>query len=182
MSFNSNHNMSPCGRPSRPRLTFGELNYSAEQINELLKLIPQKADRDEIPERITSYNALKDCPSINYKKLAGNMSSEDLGLVSEKRMLDVTDRLAIECYRTKKIAQTAIDAIKTLQGLSDATEAAKILAGLVAQIESNTSDIASIRGNTVYLSKKEYKELVDSGTYDPDTEYNVFEDEEEDEQ
>lgn len=50
MSYNPNHNMPPCGRPPQHSLTFGELNYTAEQINALLGMIPFKADRAEVPE------------------------------------------------------------------------------------------------------------------------------------
>ena len=50
MSYHPNHNMPPCGRPPQHPLTFGDLNYTAEQINVLLGMIPFKADRAEIPE------------------------------------------------------------------------------------------------------------------------------------
>lgn len=50
MSYHPNHNMPPCGRPPQHQLTFGELNYTAEQINALLGMIPFKADRAEVPE------------------------------------------------------------------------------------------------------------------------------------
>lgn len=50
MSYYPNHNMPPCGRPPQHPLIFGELNYTAEQINALLGMIPFKADRAEVPE------------------------------------------------------------------------------------------------------------------------------------
>lgn len=50
MSYYPNHNMPPCGRPPQHPFTFGDLNYTAEQINALLGMIPFKADRAEIPE------------------------------------------------------------------------------------------------------------------------------------
>ena len=50
MSYYPNHNMPPCGRPPQHPLTFGELNYTAEQVNALLGMIPFKADRAEVPE------------------------------------------------------------------------------------------------------------------------------------
>lgn len=50
MSYHPNHNMPPCGRPPQHPLTFGDLNYTAEQINALLGMIPFKADRAEVPE------------------------------------------------------------------------------------------------------------------------------------
>lgn len=48
MSQYPNHNMPPCGRPPQHPLKFGELNYTAEQINQLLSLIPFKMNRDEV--------------------------------------------------------------------------------------------------------------------------------------
>ena len=50
MSYYPNHNMPPCGRPPQHPFIFGDLNYTAEQINVLLGMIPFKADRAEVPE------------------------------------------------------------------------------------------------------------------------------------
>lgn len=60
MSHHSNHNMPPCGRPPQHPLIFGELNYTAEQINALLGMIPFKADRAEVPkmEKLSDVNYL----------------------------------------------------------------------------------------------------------------------------
>lgn len=50
MSYHPIHNIPPCGRPPQHPLTFGDLNYTAAQINALLGMIPFKADRAEVPE------------------------------------------------------------------------------------------------------------------------------------
>lgn len=64
MSFSHNHNMPPCGRPPQHPITFGEINYTAEQINALLGMIPFKADRAEIPEmeKLSDVNYLGHVP------------------------------------------------------------------------------------------------------------------------
>ena len=50
----------PCGRPPQHPLHFGNLNYTAEQINALLGMIPFKADRAEVPqmEKLSDVNYL----------------------------------------------------------------------------------------------------------------------------
>lgn len=49
-----NHHHGPCGyRPSQHPLHVGELKYSAEQINELLDMIPKKAGREELIDKET---------------------------------------------------------------------------------------------------------------------------------
>ena len=174
------NNISPCGPNHSPRpVKLGEINYTVEQINDLLAQIPDKANRSEVPEKVTSYNSLKDKPTINNKKIEGNKSAKDYGLVSEDRMLDVTDKLASEVYQAKKTAQSAAKAVSTLQGLANADTSSIVAAGVVAQVETNTSEIIGIKASTVYLSQKAYKDLIESGTYDPNVEYNVLEEDEE---
>ena len=50
----------PCGRPPQHPLHFGNFNYTAEQINALLGMIPFKADRAEVPqmEKLSDVNYL----------------------------------------------------------------------------------------------------------------------------
>lgn len=166
----------PCDHHKPPcPVRVGEINYTAEQINELLGRIPHKADRSEVPSKVTSYNDLKDKPTINYRKLEGNKSAKDLGLVSEDGMLDITDKLAIEIHKAKKTAQTAAEAVSTLKGLENADTSAIIAASVIMQVQENKSHIEEIKSSVVYLSQRQYDELITNGAYDPNTEYNVFE-------
>lgn len=59
MSYNPSHNIPSCGRSLQHPIIFGDLDYTAEQINELLSLIPFKADRAEVPE-------MKKLSDVNY--------------------------------------------------------------------------------------------------------------------
>ena len=61
------HTPSPCGRPQQHPVHFGNLNYTAEQINALLALIPFKADRSEVPqiEKLSDVNYIGHVPDAS---------------------------------------------------------------------------------------------------------------------
>lgn len=66
----------PCGRPPQHHLFFGNLNYTAEQINQLLSMVPRKADRVELKE-------VKDLATSNF-----------LGHLADVSLLPATDKPA----------------------------------------------------------------------------------------
>lgn len=62
-----NHPNTPCGRPAQHPLHFGNINYTAEQINALLGMIPFKADRAEVPqmEKLSDVNYIGHVPDAS---------------------------------------------------------------------------------------------------------------------
>lgn len=70
MKHQPNHHMPPCGCPPMQPFVVGEINYSAEQINQLLALIPLKMDRKELHGLIsyTSDNYIGHVPDTTSLK------------------------------------------------------------------------------------------------------------------
>ena len=70
MTHQPNHHMPPCGCPPMQPVAVGEINYSAEQINQLLALIPLKMDRKELHGLIsyTSDNYIGHVPDTTSLK------------------------------------------------------------------------------------------------------------------
>lgn len=79
---------------------------------------------------------------------------------------------SIEALRQAEVATAAI---ATLKGLENSDEVMVEIAKEIVQISQNTSDIASIKQGTVYLTQTEYNQLVASGDISDNVEYNIFE-------
>lgn len=76
----------------------------------------------------------------------------------------------------KTTATAAMEAIRTLQGLSDADEAMKVIAAQIANIEQNRQDIAAIKASSVDCTLEQYEQWRDEGMIDATVEYNIYED------
>lgn len=74
------------------------------------------------------------------------------------------------------IAATARGSVAALEGLADATEAQKVLAALVTQIQDNTYRISRQEDRIQVKSEKEYADLE---VVDPSKIYMIYEDENE---
>lgn len=67
MNNYSNNSNTPCGHPAQRPVHLGKLNYTADQINALLALIPFKADRAEVPqmEKLADVNYIGHVPDAS---------------------------------------------------------------------------------------------------------------------
>lgn len=75
----------------------------------------------------------------------------------------------------KNIADETREAVKTLEGLNNADESIKTLAGQIVQIQENTKDIKAIKETKVYLTQSEFDKLREAGELDESKEYNTYE-------
>lgn len=69
-------------------------------------------------------------------------------------------------------ANTAKNAVATLEGLSNTTTAQQTLAATVTQIEQNTTDVNTLKSMFVYMTEAEYEALA---LKDPDKIYMLYE-------
>ena len=73
--------------PCRPRISFGNINYTAEQINALLGMIPFKADRAEVPqmEKLNDVNYIGHVPDASMLASQKQPSWALVGSLTESR-------------------------------------------------------------------------------------------------
>ena len=82
---------------------------------------------------------------------------------------------SINASEALRQAEVATSSIATLKGLENSDEVMVEIAKEIVQISQNTSDIASIRRSTVYLTQEEYDVLITNGEVLDNVEYNIFE-------
>lgn len=81
------HSNTPCGRPAQHPVHFGNINYTAEQINALLGMIPFKADRAEVPqmEKLSDINYIGHVPDASMLTNQVQPSWALVGSLTESR-------------------------------------------------------------------------------------------------
>lgn len=81
------HTSSACDRPQQHPVHFGNLNYTAEQINALLALIPFKADRSEVPqiEKLSDVNYIGHVPDASMLTSQAHPAWALVGNLKESR-------------------------------------------------------------------------------------------------
>lgn len=95
---------------------------------------------------------------------------EGAGVAHDKSL-----QASVDAAEALRQAQVATDSIATLKGLENSDEVMAEIAKEIVQITQNTSDIASIKQSTVYLTRAQYDEYVVNGTISDNVEYNIFE-------